>query len=82
MSKRYRNGEVDPKRMICTHCLHGACGNCIDIVRLVWDLEPMCTCTRANHSGEPRDAQVLDPDTGTVYGPAVAVTTDGEVERL
>lgn len=82
MGKRFTNGRVDPKRMVCAKCLHDNCAECVDVVRVVWDLEPICTCTKANHSGEPRDAQVLDPETGTVYGPGIAVTTEGKVERL
>lgn len=32
--------------------------------------------------GEPRDKQILDPDTGEVYAPGLKVKEDGTVERF
>lgn len=82
MGKRFSNGKIDPKRMVCAHCLHDNCSACVDVVRALFGMELICTCTRKGHSGEPRDSQVLDPDTGDVYGPGSVIRANGEVERL
>lgn len=41
--------------------------------------ETICECTKASHSVEPNDAQIRDPETGTVYAPGLEVDIDGKV---
>lgn len=66
---------------VCTHCKAEDCSHCIDVLRVVFDMELICHCSRRDHSGEPRDQQIRDPETGTVYAPGLSVTEDGEVHR-
>lgn len=82
MSKRFRNGEVDPKRMVCAGCLRNRCNECVDVLHALWGLDLICTCKRVGHEGEPRDQQIADPETGAVYTPGLKIATDGEVEKL
>lgn len=70
-----------PPPWVCTHCQAGNCTNCIDIMRVVADLGEICKCRRKNHSGEPVLQQVADPTTGSVFGPGMEVTQDGEFLR-
>ena len=81
MSKRFTNGRVDPKRMTCAPCLKGECNRCLDTILIAAYLEPMCTCTRRGHDGEPVNKQIQDPGTGVVYAPGLAVTQEGEVVK-
>lgn len=64
---------------VCARCLDGSCNRCIDIMRVIVDLEPICRCKVPGHGGEPVDQQILDPETGTVYGPNVVVSAEGDV---
>lgn len=69
-----------PQTFVCTMCQEGTCNKCIDIMRVaVLGLPVICYCKRKNHSGEPRDKQIVDPETGTVYGPGLRVTLEGDV---
>lgn len=64
---------------ICASCRADTCNDCIDVLRAIFGGEPLCRCKRAHHSGEPTDRQVTDPETGTVWGPGLRVTAEGEV---
>lgn len=65
---------------VCTHCKADRCNQCTDIMRFALNLRPaLCKCKRKNHSGEPRDKQIQDPETGAVWGPGLRVTQEGEV---
>lgn len=68
--------------MTCPACKRGECNQCVDVSLVLAGRKEICECTRQNHSGEPRDRQVRDPETGTVYGPGLSVNTDGKVTRL
>lgn len=64
----------------CEMCQLGVCERCIDVMRYVVGLtDPVCRCKRKGHSGEARDKQIVDPETGTVYGPGLRVTQEGDV---
>lgn len=65
----------------CSHCKGGNCENCTDVMRVIFGLPPICKCTRPNHGGEAVNQQIKDPETGTVYGPGLAVTEEGGVIR-
>lgn len=65
--------------MTCQKCKAGNCAECVDVLRMVYTDDPICQCRRKNHAGEPRDSQVADPETGTVFTPGLSVTQDGEV---
>ena len=68
--------------MVCANCLRESCEKCVDITLILAGRSPFCECQRANHSQEPNQAQIQDPETGTVYGPGLKVDIDGKVERL
>jgi hypothetical protein len=72
--------KPDSKHMTCSSCHDGNCTECVDVLRAVKDLPPICQCKRKNHLGEPRDQQILDPETGTVHAPGLTVDSDGNVE--
>jgi hypothetical protein len=48
---------------------------------MVYTDETICRCRKQGHSGEPRDQQILDPETGTVHAPGLQVSIEGEVKR-
>ena len=73
--------KVEQKHMVCSNCKAGRCEECVDILRILYTDKMICECTRKNHNGEPRDQQILDPESGTVYGPGLTVSEDGEVKR-
>lgn len=66
--------------MICYFCLSGKCNYCDDIMNIILGGKLTCECKRTEHSGEPRDKQILDPTTGEIYAPGLKVTEDGEVK--
>lgn len=69
-----------PATFVCDLCRVGVCERCIDVARyLVGWTDPICNCKRQGHSGEANEKQITDPTTGTVWGPGLRVTTDGEV---
>lgn len=68
------------KDMTCPACKKGECGACVDILRSVYTDDLICTCTRQNHLGEPAAQQIRDPFDGSVHGPHVVVSEDGEVK--
>lgn len=71
------------QHMTCPNCHQGKCENCVDVGRLLAGFEnTICQCRKKGHSGEPRDQQILDPSTGTVYAPGLKVDVDGKVTRL
>lgn len=65
--------------MICVPCLEGRCQDCVDVIHVVLDMPLICKCTRANHSGDPTNRQIVDPEDGTVYGPCARIEVDGKV---
>lgn len=68
------------KTFVCEMCQCGVCERCIDVTRYLAGLrDTVCTCKRQGHSGEANEKQITDPTTGTVWGPGLRVTTDGEV---
>lgn len=67
--------------MVCIPCTRGECQNCVDILRIVYATKTICRCEKRGHSGEPRDQQVLDPETSTVHAPGLSVDIHGEVTR-
>jgi hypothetical protein len=73
--------KTDRRHMVCKACEVGNCVECIDVLRMVYTNKTICECIRQNHSGEPRDQQILDPESGTVFAPGLKVTIDGTVER-
>lgn len=78
-----RHDQREPvRKFVCTYCKAGNCAECIDIARIGLNMDAVCDCTAKGHSGEPNDAQILDPETGTVYAPGLTVTQEGKVERL
>lgn len=72
--------QADDRHFICTNCTDGKCEECVDILRMVYTDETICRCRKRGHAGEPRDSQVLDPETGDVIGPGLKVGLNGEVE--
>jgi hypothetical protein len=75
-----RNSQkVDPRHMVCENCRMGACEVCIDVSLILAGREGFCQCKRKGHDGEPRDKQILDPETGTVHAPGLTVDIDGKV---
>ncbi len=65
----------------CTKCKANKCSFCIDVVRYIAGLPSICKCMSRNHSGEPFNNQILDPDTGSVYAPGMEVKPDGTISR-
>lgn len=69
-----------PQDWSCDKCRGNDCNNCIDIMRVVvLGLPQLCYCKRKGHDGEANEKQITDPTTGTVWGPGLRVTTEGEV---
>lgn len=66
---------------ICTHCSAGDCNNCSDIMRIIVNLPEICQCARPEHSGEPVNQQILDPETGDVHAPGMVIHEDGSIEK-
>lgn len=76
--------DQKPKKehMTCLNCKMGRCVVCVDVTRYAAGFtSSICQCSRKDHSGEPRDQQILDPETGTVYAPELEVDIDGKVTR-
>ena len=65
---------------VCQKCQIDCCDQCADIVYVVMELPLLCQCNKPDHSGEARDKQILDPETGTTWAPGLIVTKDGEVK--
>jgi hypothetical protein len=66
--------------MVCVSCKQGNCRGCVDVTRAALGREgTICKCLRQGHDGEPRNEQILDPESGTVYAPGLHVTQDGDV---
>ena len=66
---------------VCKACQEGDCNRCVDIVLIAIGRKTICKCTTEGHSGEPRDKQILDPETGTVHAPGLTVDEDGTITR-
>lgn len=66
---------------ICVSCKKNKCASCVDVLRAVYADTAICRCTRRNHDGDALNEQILDPETGSVHGPGLTVTEDGEVIR-
>lgn len=66
---------------VCTHCQESRCSECVDILRVIYTNQMICKCKRTEHTGEPVDQQIQDPETGTIYTPGLTVSRDGEVKR-
>lgn len=81
MKRPRTTAGVPLKEWSCTHCQEGNCNGCTDILRAVYEMDPVCKCKRPGHSGEPKRNQILDPADGTVYAPGLTVSSDGEVKR-
>lgn len=69
----------DKRLMQCVPCKNDNCSGCVDVTLILLGREPICTCERKKHGGEPRDNQVRDPFSGTVVGPGMVLTEDGVV---
>lgn len=69
--------------MVCPECRKGNCVSCVDALLFIARGEgrEYCKCKRKGHNGEPRDQQILDPETGTVHAPGLTISKDGEVTR-
>lgn len=81
MAKRIHDQRPDKRSMTCPACKKGECNRCIDVSLVLAGRPLICTCTRKNHDGEPRDKQVLDPiSEATVIGPGMMIDLDGNVE--
>lgn len=79
MSRRH-DQKPDKKHMTCSNCQAGNCEQCVDVTRILLGRAGLiCQCTRRGHSGEPRDKQIADPETGAVHAPGLAVQQDGTV---
>lgn len=72
--------KVEQRHMVCPQCKADNCEQCVDVLRMAYTDETICQCTRKGHDGEPRDQQILDPETGTVFAPGLSVSQDGEVK--
>ena len=70
---------VEKTGFVCSFCLMTECDKCVDIIRISSGYKLICTCKLVAHAGEPRDQQILDPATGTVFAPGLGVTKDGTV---
>lgn len=81
MKSGRRQSSIPSAAFVCSHCVGNDCKQCTDIMRVVFDLSEICNCRRPDHGGEPMNKQIKDPETGTVYGPGLSVTKDGEVKR-
>lgn len=83
MARKARHDQKAlPDNWQCSACKKGLCDHCIDVARFVVGLNtPICRCKKKNHNGEASDNQIVDPETGTVYGPGLRVTQEGEVLR-
>lgn len=80
--KSKHDQRATPSGWVCDKCRNDDCNNCIDIMRVViMGKNPMCYCKRKGHSGEAVDKQITDPEDGTVWGPELRVTKEGEVIR-
>lgn len=64
---------------VCTECQREDCNRCIDINRVIIGAKLICKCQTLGHDGEPINQQILDLDSGAIYGPGVVVTKDGTV---
>lgn len=74
--------KPESKHLTCSNCHAGKCDKCIDVTRFLAGFEvPICMCKRQNHSGEPINNQILDPETKTVYGLGISVDVNGKVTR-
>lgn len=84
MAKRHDQRSYPPDT-VCHNCKASNCRHCVDVPRVALGLYdtngPLCFCRKAMHGGEAVTRQVVDPETGTVYGPALSVTIDGEVSK-
>ncbi len=69
----------DKRQLVCVHCKIAECYDCVDVIRAVYTDVTICECTRLNHSGDPTNVQIKDPDTGTVFGPNSVIKEDGTV---
>ena len=69
----------DKSKMTCPNCKKGECENCVDVLRILYSEEPICTCERKEHGGEPVNSQIKDPFSGSVYGPHSVIKEDGTV---
>lgn len=69
----------DKSLFVCVNCKNGKCGNCVDVLRMVYADKPICRCEKRGHSGEAIDNQIADPETGSVYGPHAVIKEDGTV---
>lgn len=49
MSRKFSNGRVDPRRMICAHCLHENCAECVNGPLERVGLDPLCECKKEVH---------------------------------
>lgn len=82
MERRPRDLKGKPLgKFSCSHCKAGNCAQCTDVMRVVFNMDPICKCTRPDHGGEPVNQQIKDPETGTVYAPGLHVTEEGGVIR-
>lgn len=80
MTKRRHDQLGDAPTFVCTSCKADNCEQCVDVLRSVYSQQTICRCRRKNHAGEPKDQQVSDPFTGTVYGPGMRIKLDGTVQ--
>lgn len=83
MARKTKHDQREiPGGWVCEHCQLGVCEQCIDVQRVLFGATVMlCDCKRKDHSGEPADKQITDPETGTVWGPGLRVTQEGEIIR-
>lgn len=70
-----------PALFVCARCQSGDCEQCIDVMRVIVNLVPICHCPIPEHDGEPFKQQILDPTTGDVHAPGLIVKEDGSIER-
>lgn len=74
-----RRQQPTKREMTCPSCKRGECTNCPDVLLAALGRSVGCTCTRANHSGEPNQQQIMDPETGTVHAPGLEVGNNGQI---
>lgn len=79
MSKHSQKSE--PKYMVCSECVRDCCELCVNVSLILLGRNEICECKKQGHNGEPRDQQVLDPETGAVHAPGLTITEEGEVQR-
>lgn len=52
MGKRFVNGLVDPRRMVCAKCLHDQHDECVNVTLEKVGSAPLCQCGKESQHGD------------------------------